>query len=69
MANAEGGTLDFKLQGWSNGGKNHNPKKSLDQKLTPKKSHAKFPSLKNFQKALNDKTWKIIYLINETDAK
>ena len=27
------------------------PQKSLDQKLTPKKSHAKFPSLKNFQKA------------------
>ena len=26
--------------------------KSLDQKLTPKKSHAEFPSLKNFQKAL-----------------
>ena len=33
-----------------------NPKKSLDQKLTPKKSHAEFPSLKNFQKGLNDIT-------------
>jgi len=43
-------------------------KKSLDQNLTPKISHGKFPSLKNFQKALNDKTRQIIYLINETDA-
>jgi len=25
-----------------------NPKESLDEKLTPKKSHVKFPSLKNF---------------------
>ena len=31
-----------------------NPKNSLDQKLTPKKSHAELPSLKNFQKGLND---------------
>ena len=31
---------DFKWQGWSNGAKNHYPKKSLDQKLAPKKSHA-----------------------------
>ena len=31
-----------------------NPKKSLDQTLTPKKSHDEFPSLKNFHKALND---------------
>ena len=45
-------TLDFKWQGWSNGGKNQNPKKSLDQNLSPKKSHAEFPSHnKNFQKA------------------
>ena len=36
-----------------------NPKKSLDPKLTPKKSHAEFPSLKNFQKALNDMPRKI----------
>ena len=48
------------------GGKNQNPKKSLikdfqqnlkkslEQKFTPKKSHAKFLSLKNFQKGLND---------------
>ena len=27
-----------------------NPKKSLDQNLTPKKSHAEFPSHKNFQR-------------------
>ena len=31
-----------------------NPQKSLDQNLTPKKSRAQFPSLKNFQKACND---------------
>ena len=45
-------------QGWSNGGKNQNPNKSIelqtkpnkipDQNLTPQKSHAKFPSDKNF---------------------
>ena len=34
-----GGIPDFKWQGWSNGGKNQNPKKS----------HADFPSHKNFQ--------------------
>ena len=54
----QGGILDFKWQGWSNGGKNQNPKtsvglptkpqKSLDQKLTPQKSHVRFPSLKHF---------------------
>ena len=43
-----GGTPDFKWQGRLNGGKNQNPKKSLDQNLTPKKSHAEFPSHKNF---------------------
>ena len=32
----EGGTPDFKWQVWSKGGKNQNPKKSLDQDLTPK---------------------------------
>ena len=50
----------------SNGGKNQNPKNSLGlptkpqklpgQKIDPKKSHAEFPSLENFQKALNDVT-------------
>ena len=48
------GTLDFKWQGWSNGGKKQNPKKFLDQNLGPKKTHANIPSHKNFQKALND---------------
>ena len=47
-----GGTpsdVDFKWRGWLNEGKNPNPeipalkKKSLDQKLTPKKSHTEFP--------------------------
>ena len=38
------------------------PKKSVDQKLTPKKSHAEFPSLKNFQKTLNDITC-LFYLV------
>ena len=56
-----GDAPDFKWEGWSNGGKNKNPtkspglqteskKKSLDQNLTLKKSHAKFPSHKNFQR-------------------
>ena len=55
-----GGTPDFKWQGWLNGGKNQNPKKSLglqtnpkkslDQNLTPQKCHAEFPSHKNFQR-------------------
>ena len=58
---APGGvTPDFKWQGWSNGGKNQNPKKSLglqtnpktslNQILSPQKSHAEFPSHKNFQR-------------------
>ena len=38
---------------------NQNPQNFLAQKLTPKKSHADFPSLKNFHKALNDVTRKI----------
>ena len=37
---------------------NKTQKKSLEQKLTPKKSHAEFPSLKKFQKGLNDITRK-----------
>ena len=36
------------------GQKSKPPKKSLDQKFTSKKSHDEFPSLKNFQEALND---------------
>ena len=31
---------DFRRRGWSYGGKNQNPKKSLDHKLAPKTSHA-----------------------------
>ena len=38
------------------GASNKTPTKSMDQKLTPKKSHAVFPSLKNFQKTLNGVT-------------
>ena len=65
----QGGTPDFKWWGWLNGGKNQNqkkiprasketPKKSLDQNLSPQKSLAEFPRHKNFQKTLNDITWK-----------
>ena len=54
-----GDAPDLKWRGWSNGGKSHNPKKSPRHKLTPKKSHAKFSSLKSFQKALNEIIWKI----------
>ena len=60
-----GDTLDFKWWGWSNGGKNQNPKKSLGlptkppQKSLDQKSHVEFLSLKNLQEALNDITWKI----------
>ena len=72
---SEGDTPDFKWRGWLNDSKNQNPeiptttKKSLDQKLTPKKSHAEFPALKNFQKVLNDTciTWLklivVLYLV------
>ena len=38
---------------------NQNPKNFLAPNLTPEKSHADFPSLKNFRKALNDVTRKI----------
>ena len=37
---------------------------SLDQKLTPKKSHAEFLSLKNFQKVLNDITCLLCLVVN-----
>ena len=43
-----------------------NLKKSLDQHLTPQKSHAEFPSHKNFQGALNDITQKIETLVLNT---
>ena len=45
-------------------GFHQNPKKSLDQKSTPKKSHAKFPSLKISQKALKGMTHKINWKLN-----
>ena len=61
-----GSTPGFKWQGWSNGGKNQNPKKSLDQNLTPKKSLAEFPSHKNLQKALNYITRKTETLVLNT---
>ena len=49
-----GGDSGFQVTGRIKWGKNQNPEKYLDQKLTAKKSNAQFPSLKNFQKALND---------------
>ena len=39
------------------------PKKIPGPNLTPKNSHAKFPSHKNFQKVLNDITKKIEKLV------
>ena len=36
------------------GQKSKHPQKSLEQKFTSKKCHDEFPSLKNFQEALND---------------
>ena len=71
-----GGSPDFKWQGWSNGEKKSKPKKKsvgLQTKLKKiprpkfnpqiKKSHAEFPSHKNFQKALNDITRRIETLV------
>ena len=64
------GTPDFKWQGWSNRGENQKPKKiPADQNLAPKKSHAEFPSLKNFQIALNDITRKTETLVLNTPKK
>ena len=61
----QGDTPDFKLQGWSNGGKNQNPQKSLTLNLTAKKSHAKFPS-HNFKFPESIKiTWKMEILAME----
>ena len=51
-----GGTLDLSYRDDPMEVKIKTPKKSPDQNLTPKKSHGKFPSLKNFQKAFNDET-------------
>ena len=59
-------------RGCSNRSKKQNPRQSLrlsikskkvpGSKLTPKNSHAEFPSLKNFQKVLNNITRKIKFL-------
>ena len=48
------GTLDFKWHlGMIEWGQKSKPKKSLNQNWASKQSHAKFPSQKNFHKALN----------------
>ena len=44
----------FQVTGMMEWGQKSKPKNILDQHLTPQKSHAKFLSNKNFQKALND---------------
>ena len=50
-----GGDSRFRVAGRSNSGKNQNKETSLGlPKKPPKKSHAEFPSLKNFQRGLND---------------
>ena len=59
----EGGT-GFQVFGMIEWEQNQNPKKSLGlptkikkipgPKINPKKSHAEFPSLQNFEKGLND---------------
>ena len=51
-----GGTQDLKWQGWSNGGKNQNPKNSLglpeipEPRFHPSKSHAEFPTIKIYSR-------------------
>jgi len=62
------GYSKFQLTGMVEWGQKSNPKKSLGllttprkipgPNITPKKSHAEFPNLKNFQKGLNDITRK-----------
>ena len=54
-----GGCSGFQVTGMIEWSKNQNPQKSPRHKLTPKQSHAKFPSHKSFQKALNELIWKI----------
>ena len=55
-------TPDFRWQGWSNGGKNQNPKKCLDQNLSPKKSRAEFSSHnKNFPESVKWYTQKTLH--------
>ena len=69
-----GCTPDFRWRGWWNGGKNQNIKKSFGlptialkkipgQTLTPKNSHDKFLSLRNFQKEFLTSLF-VLYLQN-----
>ena len=53
VGGGEGGVIHILSdRDYQMGAKTKLQKKSLDQKLTPNKSHAKFLSLKSFQKAL-----------------
>ena len=61
---SQGGTRDFKRRGWSNEGKNQNPKNFQGFQQPPPPQSVKFSSLKNSQKAL--KTQKEIPLIFPT---
>ena len=45
-----GGYSGFQVTGMIKWGQKSNPQKFLDQNLTPKNSHAEFPSHKNFQR-------------------
>ena len=54
-----GGMLRISSDGDGRMGAKTKPKKSPRRKLTPKQSHAKFPGVKSFQKALNEIIWKI----------
>ena len=73
-----GGDSGFQVKGLIEWGQKRKPKKipcssnktqtTLDQNLTPKKSHAEFSSHKNFQKALNDITPKKS-LLKSSDLK
>ena len=47
------------------GAKNSKPEKIPGPKLTPLKTHAEFPSLKNIQKALNGITRKVKFFKNQ----
>ena len=59
-----GGNTDFKWQGWSNGGKNQNPKKSLGQKLTPQKIPCQISEPKKFPESHVYFIW--LYFIHRT---
>ena len=53
----------FQVTGMMEWGQKSKPKNILDQHLTPQKSHAKFLSNKNFQKALNDVTITNLHIV------